>query len=139
MKYAWIDTQRKAYPVPVMCETLEVSVSGYRAWKRGGSRRKWLTDAQLLALIRAIHHQIKGAYGSPRMLRELRSRGFPAGKERVERLMRENDIDGRHKRRYKATTDSQHALPVAANLLERNFTPQVPHQARASDHVRLDG
>ena len=133
MKYAWINTQRKAYPLPVMCETLEVSVSGYRAWKRGGSRRKWLTDAQLLALIRAIHQEIKGAYGSPRMMRELRSRGFPAGKERVERLMRENGIRGRHKRRYKATTDSQHTLPVAANLLERNFTPQAPNHAWASD------
>jgi putative transposase len=133
VKYAWINTQRKAYPLPVMCETLEVSVSGYRAWKRGGSRRKWLSDAQLLALIRAIHQQIKGAYGSPRMMRELRSRGFPAGKERVERLMRQNDIHGRHKRRYKATTDSQHALPVAPNVLERNFTPQAPNQAWASD------
>lgn len=113
MKYAWIDTQRKAYPLPVMCETLTVSISGYRAWKRGGSpHRKRLTDAQLLALIQAIHQELKGAYGSPRMVRELRARGFPAGKQRVERLMRENGIRARHKRRYKATTDSKHALPV---------------------------
>ena len=64
MKYAWIDTQRKAYPLPVMCGTLTVSISGYRAWKRGGCpNRKWLTDAQILALIRAIHIQLKGAYG----------------------------------------------------------------------------
>ena len=114
MKYAWIDTQRKAYPLPAMCETLTVSISGYRAWKRGGSpNRKRLTDAQMLALIRAIHAQLKGAYGSPRMLREIRGRGFPAGKQRIERLMRENGIRARHKRRYKATTDSKHALPVA--------------------------
>lgn len=134
MKYAWIDAQRRAYPLPAMCETLAVSASGYRAWKRGGSPgRKRLTDAQLLALIKAIHKELKGAYGSPRMVRELRARGFPASKPRVERLMRENGIRGRHKRRYKATTDSKHNLPVAANLLDRNFSPTAPNQAWSAD------
>jgi putative transposase len=138
MKYAWIDTQRNAYPLPVMCETLTVSISGYRAWKRGGSpHRKRLTDAQLLALIQAIHTALKGAYGSPRMVRELRSRGFPASKPRVERLMRENGIRARHKRRYKATTDSKHSLPVAPNLLDRNFAPAAPNQAWSADITYL--
>ena len=55
MKYAWIDGQRRAYPLPAMCGTLSVSVSGYRAWRRGGSpNRKRLTNAQLLAVIKAI-------------------------------------------------------------------------------------
>jgi putative transposase len=134
VKYAWIDGQRKTYPLPAMCETLTVSISGYRAWKRGGSlTRKRLTDTQLLALIRAIHTQLKGAYGSPRMVKEIRGRGFPAGKERVERLMRENGIRGRHKRRYKATTNSKHSLPVAPNLLDRNFQPSAPNQAWTAD------
>jgi len=134
MKYAWIDGQRRAYPLPAMCETLAVSVSGYRAWKRGGSPgRKRLTDAQLLAVVRAIHQELKGTYGSPRMVRELRARGFPAAKPRVERLMRENGIRARHKRRYKATTDSKHDLPVAANLLDRNFAPSAPNQAWSAD------
>jgi putative transposase len=134
MKYAWIEAQRKVYPLPVMCETLGVSVSGYRAWRGGGSpARKRLTHAQLLALITAIHKELKGAYGSPRMVRELRARGFPASKPRVERLMRENGIRGRHKRRYKATTDSKHNLPVAANLLDRNFTPTAPNQVWSAD------
>lgn len=116
MKYAWIDAHRKAYPLPAMCGTLTVSISGYRAWKRGGSpQRKRLTDAQMHALIEAIHKALKGAYGSPRMVRELRARGYPASKPRVERLMRENGIRARHKRRYKATTDSKHRLPVAPN------------------------
>ena len=128
MRYAWIDAQRKANPLPAMCETLTVSISGYRAWKRGGTaNRKRLTDTQMLALIRAIHTQLKGAYGSPRMLKEIRRRGFPAGKGRIERLMRENGIRGRHKRRYKATTDSKHSLPVAPNLLDRNFAPNAPN------------
>jgi putative transposase len=65
MRYAWIDAQRKAYPLPVMCETLSVSASGYRAWKRGGSPgRKRLTAAQLLALIKAIHKELTSPVGS---------------------------------------------------------------------------
>lgn len=83
----------KAFPLPAVVEALAVSTSGYRAWKRGGrSNRKRLTDAQLLPVIQTIHQELKGAYGSPRMLHEIRERGFPAGKERVERLMRENGI-----------------------------------------------
>ena len=138
MKYAWIDTQRKAFNLAVMCEVLDVSISGYRAWKRGGTPdRKRLTDVQMLALIQAIHAELKGAYGSPRMVRELRTRGFSAGKARVERLMRENGIHARHKRRYKVTTDSRHGLPVADNLLARHFTPTAPNQVWTSDITYL--
>lgn len=134
MKYAWIDQQRSNYPLPAMCVALGVSVSGYHAWQRGGvPARKRLTDAQMLALIQSIHRELKGAYGSPRMVRELRERGFPASKARVERLMRQHGIRARHKRRYKATTDSKHGLPVAPNILDRNFTPTAPNQVWTSD------
>lgn len=138
MKYAWIDTQRSYYALSEMCPVLEVSISGYRAWKRGGkANRSRLTDAQLLALIRAIHDELKGAYGSPRMVLELRARGFAASKARVERLMRENGIRARHKRRFKVTTDSKHNLPIAPNLLDRNFTPTAPNQVWTSDITYL--
>jgi putative transposase len=138
VKYAWIAAQSKAFALSEMCTVLDVSISGYRAWKHGGTLdRKRLTDSQMLAVIRAIHAELKGAYGSPRMMRELRRRGFAAAKERVERLMRENGIRARHKRRYKITTDSKHSLPVAANLLERNFTPTAPNQVWASDITYL--
>ena len=134
MKYAWIDGQRKAYPLPALSATLGVSLSCYQAWKRGGTaNRKRLSDPQLLTLIRAIHAELKGAYGSPRMVREIRGRGFPASKARIERLMRENGIRARHKRRYKATTDSRHSLPVAPNRLDRNFTPSAPNQVWTAD------
>jgi putative transposase len=134
MKYAWIDAQRRDLDLAGTCGALNVSVSGYRAWQAGGkAERKRLTDAQLLALIRSIHVKYKGAYGSPRMVDELRDMGFPAGKERVERLMRENDIRARHKRRFKATTDSKHTLPVAENLLDRNFNPKAPNQVWTAD------
>jgi len=134
VRYAWLDGERKRYPLPLLCETLEVSISGYRAWKCGGTpQRKRLTDEQLLAVIEALHAELRGAYGSPRMVNEVRDRGFPASKARVERLMRENGIRARHKRRYKATTDSKHTLPVAPNLLDRQFTPAAPNQAWGAD------
>jgi hypothetical protein len=108
VKYAWIDAHRAGFALNERCDVLEVSVGGYRAWQGGGTPdRQGLTDAQLLALIRSIHAELKGAYGRPRMVHERRARGFSASKARVERLMmREHGIRGRHKRRYKATTDS---------------------------------
>lgn len=134
MKYAWIERHVTHYPLVGLCDTLDVSISGYRAWKRGGRPdRQRLTDAQMLALIRAIHEQFKGTYGRPRRVDEIRARGFKASKARVERLMRENSIHARHKRRYKATTDSKHNLPVAPNLLERNFAPAAPNQVWTAD------
>ena len=80
---------------------------------------------------------MKQIYGSPRIVKELRDRGLPAGKERVERLMRENGIYGKHKRRYKVTTDSKHHLPIAPNLLNRQFKPEQPNQAWSSDITYL--
>lgn len=134
MKYAWIDQERAVYPLAMMCKVLSVSLSGYRAWKRGGTpSRERLSDTQMLALIRTLHAQLKGAYGSPRMLKEIRARGFPAGKARIERLMRDNGIRARHKRRWRATTDSRHTLPVAPNRLERNFTPAAPNRVWTAD------
>jgi transposase InsO family protein len=138
VKYAWIDAQRPTFDLTAMCAVLAVSLSGYRAWKHGGKPdRKGLTDAQMLVLMQSIHAEFKGAYGSPRMARELRARGFSASKERVERLMRTHGIRGRHKRRYKVTTDSQHTRPVADNLLKRNFTPGAPNQVWTADITYL--
>ncbi|RQR68743.1 IS3 family transposase [Burkholderia sp. Bp9010] len=134
VRYAWIDRQVGQYPLSSLCHVLSVSVNGYRAWKRGGRPgRTRLTDTQLLTLIRKVHAEAKGAYGSPRMTKEIRDRGFPVSKARVERLMRENGIRARHKRRYRATTDSKHKLPVAPNLLNREFTPAEPSQVFSSD------
>ena len=134
MKYAWIDSVLSEGPLRELCALVGVSVSGFRAWKRGGTpNRKRLTDAQMVAVMRAIHAELKGAYGSPRMMRELRRHGFTAGKERTERLMREHGLRGRHKRRFKVTTDSRHQLPVAPNLLDRNFNPEAPNQVWTSD------
>lgn len=122
----------------VLVTVMYCRMAAFRAWTHGGTlHRTRLTDVQLLALIQAIHAELKGAYGSPWMRKELRGRGFSAGKARVERLMREHRIYARHKRRYKATTDSRHTWPVAKNLLDRHFTPAAPNQVWTADITYL--
>lgn len=140
MKYAWIAKHARLWPAARLCRALEVSASGFKAWRGGGQRStQRLSDAQLLVAIRAIHAELKGVYGSPRMHEELRERGYRVGKTRVERLMRENAICARHKRRWKATTDSNHALAVAPNLIARNFSPAQPNALLGSrHHLHLD-
>jgi putative transposase len=93
VKDAWIAAHRNGFALKELCDVLEVSVGGYRAWQGGGTPdRRGLTDAQLPALIRSIHAELKGAYGSPRMVHELRARGFSASTARVERP----DAQARH-------------------------------------------
>lgn len=133
MKYAWIDEQRGIYPLKYLCGALSVSASGYASWKRGGRFKKLVNESQLLASIRSIHAEFKGAYGWPRMVREIKERGIPAGKERVRLLMKKHGIKARHKRRYKATTQSGHNLPVAPNRLEQNFATRRCDQVWTAD------
>jgi putative transposase len=133
MKYAFIERHRAEWPVCVQCSVLGVSVNGYRKYLRrrrscnaspGNGGR--VTGMELPAHIRAIHGETRGAYGWPRMWREPRGRGVRVGKERVRKMMKENAIRARAKRRFKATTDSDHNLPVCENPLNRNFKPERP-------------
>jgi len=110
VKDAWIDAHRKPFDLNALC--LDVNVCGDRAWKGGGTAdRHGVTDAQLLALLQAIHGEMKGTYGRPQMVRERRARDVSVSNARGKRLMHENGLQGRHQRRYKATTDSCPALP----------------------------
>jgi putative transposase len=130
---AWIDHPRDSYPLQALCEMLGVSTSGYFDWKKCGGPTHWLSDKQFLAFIRSVPAEYRQAYGSPRITEELKSRGIPVSLERVKRLMRENGIRAKHKRRYKATTDSKHALPVAPNLLDRQFETSATDQVWTAD------
>jgi putative transposase len=134
VKYAWIGEHVQQWPVMSMCRTLKVSVSGFKSWRGGGKRSsERVSEGELLAQIRVVHAQFKARYGSPRMHEELHERGYRVGKTRVERIMRENAIRARHKRRWKATTQSNHRLPVAANVIKRDFSPGRPNACWGSD------
>lgn len=107
-----------------MCETFDLSRSGYYAWLC-----KRLDDKALSELIKTIHEESRGEYGSPKIHQELRRRGTHCGRKRVVRLMRKDSLKAKTFRKIKATTNSKHSLPVAANLLNREFTPTEPNRA----------
>jgi putative transposase len=137
MKYAFIQCNRRVWPIRVQCRVLGVSVSGYHqnlARRRGLSRRRHLSDEALLVHIRAVYAENREAYGWPRIWRELGQRGIRVGKQRVQRLMQQHGIRARGKRRFRiTTTDSRHQLPIAPNRLNRNFTVSAPNQLWAGD------
>lgn len=115
-----------------MCRVLQVSTSGYYAWRRRPTVSKQ-EEEKLLVEIKTIYTESKRRYGSPRIHRKLRQRGIRCGQKRVARLMREHGLQARRRRRFKATTDSKHTLPVAENVLERKFDVEVPDARWAAD------
>lgn len=116
-----------------MCQVLEVSRSGYYAWlRRPKSNRKQLNE-ELVEKIKKVFNQSRQTYGSPRITYALKNQGISCSKNRVARLMKENNIKPKTKRKFKATTNSKHNYPVADNILNRNFNPTAPNQAWVAD------
>ena len=122
-----------------MCRVLSVSESGFYGWQRSGkiSSSARVPDQKLLVHIRAIHSEVKEEYGWPRVYHALRRRGLRVGKERVRLLMQAHGIRGKAKRRYVTTTDSRHILPLAPNLVQRQFTATAPDRLWCSDITYL--
>ena len=139
MKYAFILRNKLVWPICVQCRVLEVSVSGYhqhQARRRKIATRRHLSDEALLVHIRAVYAANRGAYGWPRIWRELRKQGIRVGKQRVQRLMQKHGIHARGKRKFRVTTtDSKHNLPIAPNVLDRKFIVAAPNQAWVGDLV----
>jgi putative transposase len=136
VKYAFIERNKTHWPVSLQCEVLGVSPSGYHEHfgrRATSGQRKRISNDALLVHIKAIHAETKGEYGWPRIWKELLARGIRVGKERVRKLMNLHDVKARTKRKFKATTDSNHSLPVAPNLLDRQFAVSAPNQAWTSD------
>jgi transposase InsO family protein len=137
VKYAWITAHRALYGVKVMCRVLEVSVGGYfGSLKRPVSRRTRANET-LSARIRVTFADSKGRYGSPRLYRELTEAGIPCGRNRVARLMRIEGLRARAARKFRATTDSHHALPIAPDKVERRFTATKPDAVWVGDMTYL--
>jgi transposase InsO family protein len=137
VKYAFIQRHKRIWPIRVQCHVLVVSVSGYHQHLvrfRQIAQRRHLSDEALLVHISAVYAGNRGAYGWPRIWRQLRRQGVRVGKLRVQRLMQQHGIQARGKRRFRvSTTDSRHDLPIAPNRLDRNFTVAAPNQAWVGD------
>lgn len=118
----------------VLCEVLEVSRSGYYAWQKRAESPRSKREEQLVQEIKAIHgERHKGAYGSPRMHRELLQRGYRVCENTVARLMQSRDIRSTAARKFRHTTDSNHRFPIAENLLQQEFEQERMNQAWVGD------
>lgn len=133
MIFAFIDAGKAVWPVEVQCEALGVSRSGYYAWRGRPLASRVREDAELVVEIKAACSAGRGNYGSPRVHRELASKGRRVGRKRVERLMRQEGIVARRKRRFRRTTDSNHPHPIAPNVLQRDFRAELPNRAWVTD------
>ncbi|WP_308921162.1 IS3 family transposase [Janthinobacterium sp. J1-1] len=132
-KYAVMKTLRLEFPVTIMCRVFGVSRSGFYAWSNGKPSQRAQDDARLKVAIEAVHAQSRQTYGPLRMQPELTAQGFPAGRDRIVRLRRELALRCKQKRKFKATTNSNHDLPVADNLLNQTFAPTRPNEAWVTD------
>lgn len=121
MKFGCIRAHDREYPIRLMCRVLEVSAAGYYAWKRRAPSTRARVDAVLLDRMHKHHAQSRQTYGRLRLHAALRNEGIRISGKRVRRLMQQGGIVVRTRRRYKATTNSAHRLPVAQNLLDRRF------------------
>jgi transposase InsO family protein len=139
--YQFIDTHRwdgvEGWSVKKMARVLEVSPSGYYAWRTHRKSERQQMDASLIQEILTVQKEHRYRYGSPRIVRALRPRGFHVGHNRVARLMRSNGLNCCYKKKFIHTTNSQHDEPVAQNLLARQFTVLTPNTVWVSDITYL--
>lgn len=133
MRYRAIQDHAGRFDIRLMCRALKVSPAGFYAWRTRPESGRTRANRRLLASIRAFHAASDRTYGSPRIHRDLREAGHRISENRVARLMQANGIRAKTVRKWRATTDSAHKLPVAANTLDRQFAVTVPNRVWAGD------
>jgi putative transposase len=134
MRFRIIEDSREEYPVRVLCSALEVSASGFYAWRSRPESARKAENRVLLGHIRNLHAQHKKRYGVPRMYEALRQEGWTASRGRVARLMRHHGIRAGRPRAFRVcTTDSNHSLPIAPNILNRDFAAPGPNRIWLAD------
>ena len=137
MRYRFVQGHLGRFPVAALCRVMNVTRSGYYAWQRREPSERQKQDMTLLVQVRQFFERSKRTYGSPRILRDLKAAGFDCGKHRVARLMRQAGLRAVVATRLRLMTDSKHALPVADNLLNRDFEAPKPNLKWASDITYL--
>ena len=133
MKYEFIEAEKATFPIGFMCAHLGVSTSGLYARRKRPPSKRTTANVGLLAAIRAAHTKGRGGYGSVRVHKSLIKQGWKVSRGRIARLMREDGLFGRRKRRFRHTTDSKHKMPVAPNTLERKFDVDAPNKVWVTD------
>lgn len=137
MRYRFVQEHSPQFPLALLCRVLQVSSSGYYAWRKRPERVRQRANRALVVQIRAAHARSRRIYGRRRVQAQLEREGVLCSPNRVGRLMRAQGLSGRRRRAFRATTDSKHRLPVAPNLLARDFTASAPNQVWVSDITYL--
>lgn len=137
MTFRFIADHADEWPVTWMCAALEVSASGYHAWLARADSPTEGWRQELVDAIEEVHGDVKQRYGSPRMTAELNARGHECSENTVARLMRRQGIRAKTPKRFVRTTDSNHRLPVAENILARDFAPAGPNESWCADITYL--
>lgn len=133
MRFAFVKEWRHVWAVETICRVLGVTSRGYRAWRQRPMSQRQRGDMRVLAHIREHYSLSLGSYGRPRMTMELKEAGLNVGERRVGRLMRINAIRPVRTRKHKVTTDSNHSLGIAPNILDGNFMADAPNRKWAGD------
>ena len=133
MRFQFIDVERAHYPVRILCRVLQVSRSGYYAWRDRPLSERALANVRLLVEVRAVHAKSRRTFGSPRVHRALRTPERPLSENRIARVMQRAGIRSKHRRKFRVTTQSNHRRPIAPNLLARQFTATAPNRVWVGD------
>lgn len=133
MRFAFVEEHRNDFTANRLCQIMDVSPRGCRAWCSGPASWRQRTGMVLMAQIREQFRLSLGSYGRPRMTEGLKERCFDFGDSRVGRLMQENGIEVKRNKKFMATTDSNHAFSIAPNELSRDFSVGRPNQKWAAD------
>jgi transposase InsO family protein len=134
VKFSFIQERLGSFPIERVCDVLDVSRSGYYAWLDRPESEQIKRREELAVKVKAVHQENRGVYGSPRVYQALKAQGESVCENTVARVMRQCEIQGKTKKKFvPQTTDSNHCQPVAENLLDRQFTAELPNLKWAAD------
>ncbi|WP_155084804.1 IS3 family transposase [Piscirickettsia salmonis] len=133
VKYAWIKENKCVFPVDRVCSILGVSRSGYYSWLKVQPSKRMIENQKLARRIKEIFIESRATYGTRRIRKQLATQEISVSRKRVGRLMKQNQLCCKIKRKFKVTTDSKHRLPIAKNVLDRNFSATGPNQKYVGD------
>ena len=117
----------------LICSVMQVSRSGYYAWRKSEKSSRQQKNESLIPIVQAAHKKSKGTYGARRIAKEIIACGSPCGRYKAGTLMKMAGVAAKQKKKFKVTTDSKHHLPVAPNLLNRQFEVKNPDKVYVSD------
>jgi transposase InsO family protein len=137
VKFGFVDAEKASFPVSLLCRELGISKSGYYAWCRRPDSKREIEDRRLKVLVHEAHIEGRRNYGRPMVHEALKQKGEHVSAKRVGRLMREEGLRGKVRRRFVRTTDSNHSMPTFPNLLDRDFTATKPNQRWVGDITYL--